>query len=140
MSASIAPTNATNQTVTWSIINGTGQASIDSRGLVTAIANGIVTARATANDGSGIFGELAITISNQFVAVTGITVMGQGGATTIDTDDGTLQMIATILPANATEQSVTWSLVRWEGTCRNKSNRTGHCKIKWKNYSQSYGK
>ena len=31
--------------------------------------NGTVTARATANDGSGIFGELVITISNQFVAV-----------------------------------------------------------------------
>ena len=51
---------------------------LDSRGLVTAIANGIVTARATANDGSGIFGEMAITISNQFVAVTGISVTGAG--------------------------------------------------------------
>ncbi len=71
--------------------------------------------RATANDGSGIFGEMAITISNQFVAVTGITVMGQGGATTIDTDDGTLQMIATILPSNATEKSVTWSLEDGKG-------------------------
>ena len=79
LSVSLAPANATNQTVTWSIINGTGQASIDTRGLVTAIANGIVTARATANDGSGIYGELAITISNQFVAVTGITVTGEGG-------------------------------------------------------------
>ena len=115
LSATIAPANATTQAVTWSIINGTGQASIDPRGLVTAIANGIVTARATANDGSGIFGELAITISNQFVAVTGITVTGQGGATNIDTNDGTLQMIATILPANATDQSVMWSLISGNG-------------------------
>ena len=115
MSAAIAPTNATNQTVTWSIINGTGQASIDTTGLVTAISNGTVTARATANDGSGIFGELAITISNQFVAVTGITVMGQGGATTIDTNGGTLQLIATIIPANATEQTISWSIISGNG-------------------------
>jgi uncharacterized protein YjdB len=115
LSTSIAPATASNQTVTWSIVNNTGQASIDSRGLVTAIANGIVTARATANDGSGIFGELAITISNQFVAVAGITVTGAGGATTIDTNDGTLQMIATILPANATDKSVTWSLADGNG-------------------------
>jgi uncharacterized protein YjdB len=115
LSASVAPTTASNQTVTWSIINGTGQASIDSRGLVTAIANGIVTARATANDGSGIFGELAITISNQFVTVAGITVTGEGGATTIYTNDGTLQMIAIILPSNATDKSVTWSLVDGKG-------------------------
>ncbi len=115
LSASVAPTAASNQTVTWSIVNGTGQASIDSRGLVTAIANGIVTARATANDGSGIFGELAITISNQFVAVTGISVTSEGGVTTIDTNDGTLQMIAEILPSNATDKSVTWSLVEGNG-------------------------
>jgi uncharacterized protein YjdB len=115
LSSSIAPTTASDQTVTWSIINGTGQAGIDSRGLVTAIANGVVTARATANDGSGIYGEMAITITNQFVAVTSIAVMGQGGATTIDTDDGILQMMVTILPLNATEQSVTWSLSDGKG-------------------------
>ncbi len=37
LSAAITPTNATNKTVTWSVVNGTGQASISSTGLVTAI-------------------------------------------------------------------------------------------------------
>ena len=115
LAVTVSPTNATNQTVTWSIINGTGQASISSTGLVTAISNGTVTARATANDGSGVYGELVITISNQFVAVTDIAVTGEGGVTTIETDDGTLQMIATILPANATEQTITWSLSTGNG-------------------------
>ena len=54
LSAAILPANATNKSVTWSLINGTGQATINSSGLVTAISNGTVTARATANDGSGI--------------------------------------------------------------------------------------
>ena len=44
------PTNATNQTVFWCpLANNTGQASIGTTGLVTAIANGTVTARATAS-------------------------------------------------------------------------------------------
>ncbi len=58
LTAAITPADATNKTVTWSIQNGTGQASISTSGLVTAIANGTVTARATANDGSGVFGTL----------------------------------------------------------------------------------
>jgi hypothetical protein len=53
--------------VTWSISNGTGQASISTSGLVTAITNGTATASATANDGSGVIGKLVITISNQVV-------------------------------------------------------------------------
>ncbi len=60
--ATVSPANATNKSVTWSVVNGTGQATISATGLVTAITNGTVTARATANDGSGVFGTLVITI------------------------------------------------------------------------------
>ena len=81
LSATVLPANATNKTVTWSIANGTGQATISTSGLVTAVANGTVTAKATAKDGSGIYGTLTLTISNQTIAVTGITVTGAGGAT-----------------------------------------------------------
>ena len=48
--------------------------------IVTAVSNGTVTARATANDGSGIVGSLVITISGQVIPVTGITVTGAGGS------------------------------------------------------------
>jgi len=63
LSATIAPTNATNKTVTWSIINGTGQATISATGLVTALANGSVTAIASANDGSDVSGTIDILIN-----------------------------------------------------------------------------
>jgi uncharacterized protein YjdB len=115
LNASIEPSNATDQTVTWSISGGTGQATISSTGLVTAGDNGTVTARATANDGSGIYGELVITISNQVIPVESITVTGQGGLTAISTDDGTLQLYADILPADATDQTVTWSIINVSG-------------------------
>jgi uncharacterized protein YjdB len=107
LSASVLPTNATNQTVSWSMTNGTGEATISSTGLVTAVANGTVTARATANDGSGVYGTMGITISNQSVPVTSITI---SGGTAITTGGGTLQLTASVLPANATNKTVTWSI------------------------------
>jgi uncharacterized protein (TIGR02145 family) len=68
----VTPANATNKTVTWSIASGTEKASINSTGLITALDNGTSTARATANDGSGVYGTLMITITNQSVPGTGI--------------------------------------------------------------------
>ena len=108
--ATVFPTDATNKTVTWTITNGTGQATISASGLVTAVANGIVTARATANDGSGVYGILVITISNQGTAVSSISISGAGGAVTITTDGGSLQLSALVLPSNATNKAVTWSI------------------------------
>lgn len=69
LSALIAPSNATNQTVTWTVVPGTGTATISTSGLLTASTNGTVTVKATANDGSGIFGTKQITLSNQAVNV-----------------------------------------------------------------------
>lgn len=123
LNATISPTNSTNQTVTWSIVNGTGQASINATGLVTAITNGTVTARATANDGSGVFGSLVLMISNQVIPVTAISVSGAAGVTTITTDNGTLQLNATISPTNSTNQTVTWTIVN--GTGQASINTTG---------------
>jgi uncharacterized protein YjdB len=110
LSANLVPANATNKTITWSIISGTDKASISSTGLVTALDNGTATARATANDGSGIFGILTITISNQLIQVSSITVAGAGGASTIATDNGSLQLNAVVLPSNATNKTLTWSI------------------------------
>ena len=109
MNAAVTPTNAVNKTVTWSVTPGaTGTASISSTtGLLTALTNGTVTVTATANDGSGIFGTQVITLSNQ-VAVSSITVTGATGATVAVA--GTLQMSAAVLPANADNAAVTWTV------------------------------
>jgi len=63
--AKVTPVFATDTTVTWSITNGKGKAVINDTGLITASDNGTIIIRATANDGTGIYGELAITILNQ---------------------------------------------------------------------------
>jgi uncharacterized protein YjdB len=116
LSALVLPSNTSNKNITWSVVNGTGDATINSMGLVTAVSNGTVTAVATANDGSGIQGTLNIIISNQIIPVTGIIVAAAGGISSISSDDGTLQLSATVLPSNATNQSVTWSVINNTGS------------------------
>ena len=99
---SVIPSNATNQTVTWSVTNGTGSGSITSSGLFTATTNGDVVVYATANDGSGVRDSFIITISNQIVitnptvTTTAITNIAQTTATSGGnvTSDGGASVIA----------------------------------------------
>ncbi|MBP1964951.1 discoidin domain-containing protein [Paenibacillus aceris] len=51
----------------------------------------------------------------QSVPVTSISVSGAGGASSISVINGTLQMQAAVLPANATNSSVTWSVYEADG-------------------------
>lgn len=64
MSASVLPAYANNKTVTWSVTNSGSSASINASGLLTAgSAVGTATVTATATDGSGKTGTMAITIA-----------------------------------------------------------------------------
>lgn len=65
MSALIAPANATDSSVTWTVINGTGTATISSTGVLTALTNGTVTIYATSVSTKSISGSIEITLSNQ---------------------------------------------------------------------------
>lgn len=48
--------------------------------------------------------------------VSSITVIGSGGVITITIRGGTLQIIETVLPADATDKTVTWSVTAGTGT------------------------
>ncbi len=69
MVANVFPTNADDQSITWSITAGEELAEISSSGMLSALDNGTVTVTATANDGSGVTGSADILISNQPNAV-----------------------------------------------------------------------
>jgi len=71
VTAVVLPTDATDKSLAWTI---TGPATVNTSGLVTATGNGTTVVKATAKDGSGIFGTLSIPISGQKVLVTGITL------------------------------------------------------------------
>jgi len=54
--------------------------------------------------------------ANSIILVSSITVQGQGGLSTITTQGGTLQMEATVLPANADDATYTWSVSNQSGS------------------------
>jgi uncharacterized protein YjdB len=85
MSAVVLPTDASNSAVTWSIESGSEYASIDQDGLLTATAVGTVMIRATAQDGSGIYGELQITITSASASIT-VSSLGLMGDLTVETN------------------------------------------------------
>lgn len=65
LEALVKPVFAWDTTLTWSVAYGSKLATVDENGVVTAVRNGTARVRATANDGSGIYGEITITITNQ---------------------------------------------------------------------------
>ncbi|MDY0098013.1 MAG: Ig-like domain-containing protein [Bacteroidales bacterium] len=115
MNASIVPANADNKSVKWSVFPGSGKAIINSSGLLTAIANGTVTVRADANDGSGVYGTLVVTISGQEVPVENITITTSTGSNVIPDLPGTLQLSARITPQAASSKSIDWTVENLTG-------------------------
>ena len=63
----IEPVWATNQILKWVVVNKTGKATIDSKGLVTAVSNGIVEVQATAIDGGLAQASVEIVITGQII-------------------------------------------------------------------------
>nr|WP_276510136.1 Ig-like domain-containing protein [Paenibacillus qinlingensis] len=108
MIAAVLPENATNASVTWSVVAGTGTATISPTGELTGTGVGTVTVKATANDGSNVVGSKIISVAA--IPVTSIVVTGTGDATTV-TNGHSLQMKAAVWPDNASHTDVTWSVV-----------------------------
>ena len=102
--AEVLPTDADDPTVIWSSSDAL-VATVDTSGLVTAVSAGSVTITVTTNDGSFSATSL-ITVEAAAVPVIGITVT-PGSATIVA--GATQLLIATVLPENADNQSVTWS-------------------------------
>lgn len=101
---SICPTNATNKCVRWSSSNnGVARVNPDS-GYVTAQGAGTAIITATAQDGSGKYAQCRVTVDPS-VAVTDIEVC----PTSLTMNVGDVEYLCTtIIPYNATNQSVTW--------------------------------
>ena len=110
MNASVTPANADNKSVKWSVSPGSGEAVINSSGLLTAVANGTVTVRADALDGSGVYGTFVVTISEQEVPVETITITSSTGSNVIPDLPGTLQLSVSITPQAASSKGIDWTV------------------------------
>ena len=73
--AEINPVDAV-QSIDWSVVSNPEVATVSSAGLVTALKDGKVTVRGTATDGSNVYGQVQITVTNQ--TITAIEESGRG--------------------------------------------------------------
>lgn len=102
LTATVAPANATNQTVSWSTSNK-NVATVSENGLVTAVGGGDATITCTAKDGSNVKATCKVTVT---VPVSGIQLSQTSAALTVG---DTLTLTKTIYPSDATNQAVTWT-------------------------------
>jgi uncharacterized protein YjdB len=105
--AEVLPADAENKSLRWEVVSGAEFAEIDGNGVLTGKAAGSVTVRATAQDSSGVFGEITITVNP--APVTNVTSITISGAKDIKVGDS-LQLSATVKPDNATNKGITWSI------------------------------
>ncbi|MDO9629823.1 MAG: ice-binding family protein [Acholeplasmataceae bacterium] len=68
MSVVVLPADAFDKSVTWSVVNTTGSATISATGLLKAVSNGTVTVTATSKSNINVYGSKVITLSNQAAA------------------------------------------------------------------------
>lgn len=102
LTATISPSNATNKDVTWSSSNTT-VATVSSSGLVTAMAVGSTTITVTTSDGTK---KATCTVTVFPIEVTGIFLDKQYLSMY---RNNTEALTATVIPSNATDQSINWS-------------------------------
>ena len=103
LTATVAPSDATNKAVTWSSSDDTIATVTD--GVVTGVAAGDATITVTTVDGS-FTATCGVTVEAATVAVTGVTVSPTSDSIAVSE---TLTLTATVAPENATNKAVTWS-------------------------------
>lgn len=108
--ANILPSNATDKSLSWAITEGAAIASVNSDGLLTTTGPGTVTVKATALDGSGKSGTYQVTVTAAQVPVSEIALSTEDNITEITTGES-LQIMASVLPEDATNKTLSWEIV-----------------------------
>ena len=101
LTATVAPAEATNKKVTWKS-DKPEIASVDANGKVTGVAAGEATITVTTEDGAKT-ATCKVTVTT--IPVTGVTLNKTSTAIAVGVIE---ELTATITPANATNQKVTW--------------------------------
>ena len=104
LTATVAPSNATNKTVSWKSSDAS-TASVDANGKVTAVKAGSATITVTTADGSKT-ATCSVTVTSKTVSVTDVTLDKTEAALT---QGETVQLTATVKPDDATDKTLTWS-------------------------------
>ena len=102
LKANITPTNATIRTFNWTTTNSK-VATVDQNGVVTSVGYGTAIIRATAKDGSGVYGQSTVTVKKYVTQLT----LSRTSAPVIPGKTVTLGI--TVLPADAFDKQVSWA-------------------------------
>jgi hypothetical protein len=115
LSGIVAPTNATNRNIVWSLVNPVLPGATITGNILNTTGPGVLTVRATIIDGTSaspsVNFEREFNITVSMVPVTGIT-----GVPTSAVVDIPLILTGTVAPANATNRAINWSIVNWGTT------------------------
>ena len=118
VSATVLPTDADNQTLDWTCINNdnlvTWDATAHTLTVLPDLHGGEVQVIATATDGSQVADTLTFTILETAIPVSSITL--EADKTTLDRYNTEAVITLSVLPNNATDASVSYSIT--EGTGR----------------------
>ncbi len=104
LTATVCPTDATNQTLAWSSDNPE-IATVDNNGKVYAVSHGMTYINACSTDGNGAMDSCCVMVYGD-VAVESVTVNQESLLMNIGTST---TLTATVSPYNATDKTVKWS-------------------------------
>ena len=107
LTANVLPSDANKKEVSWSV-SDSEIAMITPTGLLTGIKNGTVKVTATATDGSGVKGDKTYTVSG--ITVPAVFVENVTITAAAITNGQPLQLTTQIIPANATNQQINWTV------------------------------
>ena len=107
LTAIMAPSNATNKSVTWTSSN-VKIATVTSTGKVMARTAGTAIITCTTNDGSNIKATCKVTVKNPPSSTTKVTRITLNKKDASLERGKTVQLKATVTPTNATNKAVTW--------------------------------
>ncbi len=102
LTASVYPTDATNKEVSWTS-SDKSIASVDQDGTVHALKEGTATITAKAEDKTA---TCMVTVSANVIPVSSISL---NKANVTVTEGESFRLVATVLPENATDKTVSWS-------------------------------
>lgn len=108
------PGNTADKSVTWSVDNGTGSATIDQNGLLTALTPGTVTVWAVASN--EVEGSCSLNIVRYAGDIT-IFLDGSAGVTSLGVGQRMI-LSAQVSPEDATCQEVVWSVEDGTGSAK----------------------
>jgi uncharacterized protein YjdB len=112
LQAIVAPSNATDKTLTWSSSDPT-VVTVSQDGTITGVKSnfnsGLAYVTATANDGSGVHASCSVEVAPAQVHVTGVSLNYGMDALTLKMGEY-VEIVATVEPQNASNTDLKWSV------------------------------